>query len=140
MQEDQRKYDRLFQQIMERLNSKRVESTNEETSMYDVVESVYNEMYIYNLILLHNLGKSIKKLNRNNGYTVLTPKYICKKLPRIVDIANYVTKDGVPYIYIMFTNDRKIVLTGDSFNVRVVSTDFESSETIDFVNYKIFLP
>lgn len=135
MQEDQRKYDRLFQQIMERLNSKRVESTNEETSMYDVVESVYNEMYIYNLILLHNLGKSIKKLNRNNGYTVLTPKYICKKLPRIVDIANYVTKDGVPYIYIMFTNDRKIVLTGDSFNVRVVSTDFESSETIDFVNY-----
>ena len=55
MIEDQRKYDRLFQQIMERLNSKRVESTNEETSMYDVVESVYNEMYIYNLILLNSL-------------------------------------------------------------------------------------
>ena len=63
MQEDQRKYDRLFQQIMERLNSKRVESKNEETSMYDVVESVYNEMYIYNLILLNNLGKRKKKLN-----------------------------------------------------------------------------
>lgn len=136
MQEDQRKYDRLFNEIMQRLNSERVISTKEEISMYDVVESVLNEMYLYNLILQNNLERSIKKLNRNNGYTMLlTPKYICKKLPRIVDMANYITKDGVPYIHIMFTNNRKIVLTGDSFNVRVESTDFNSSETIDFINY-----
>lgn len=135
MQEDQRKYDRLFKQIMERLNSERVVYTSEEVSMYDINESVINEMHIYNLILLQNLDKSIKKLNRNNGYTLLTPKFVTKKLPRIIDIANYITEDGIPYIHIMFTNDRKIVLSGDSFNVRVISTDFKSNETIEFVNY-----
>ena len=79
--------------------------------------------------------KSIKKLNRNNGYKKTTPKFIRKKLPRIIDMANYITKEGVPYIHIMFTNDKKMVLTGDSFGVRVVSTDFESCDTIDFINY-----
>lgn len=135
MIEDQRKYDRLYKLIMERLNGENIVSTDNEVSMYDVVCSVQNEMYAYNLILLNNLDKSIKKLNRNNGYTKLTPKFVCKKLPRITDIANYVTKEGNAYIHIMFTNGRKIVLTGDSFNVRVVSSDLESSDTIDFVNY-----
>lgn len=135
MIEDQRKYDRLYKLIMDRLNSKVVESTEEQVSMYDIIECVQSEMYLYNLILLNNLDKSIRQLNRNNGYTILTPKFVCKDLPRITDIANYITKEGVPYIHIMFTNGGKIVLTGDTFNVRVVSTDFASSETIDFLNY-----
>ena len=135
MIEDQRKYDRLYKLIMDRLNSEVVVSTEEQISMYEIIECVQNEMHLYNLILLNNLEKSIRNLNRNNGYTRLTPKFVCKDLPRITDMANYITKEGIPYIHIMFTNGRKIVLTGDTFNVRIVSSDFGSSETIDFVNY-----
>ena len=78
MIEDQRKYDRLYKLIMDRLNSEVVESTEEQVSMYDIIECVQSEMYLYNLILLNNLDKSIRQLNRNNGYTMLTPKFVCK--------------------------------------------------------------
>ena len=137
MQEDQRKYDRLYSQIMNRLNSEIVVNTSEEISMYDIAQCVQNEMSLYNVILLKNLDKSIKNLNRNNGYKKITPKYINKKLPRIIDITNKINENSEPFIHIMFTDGRKIVLTGDSLNVRVVSTDFGSAETIDFLNYNM---
>lgn len=125
-------YDELYNKILGRLNSRRIESTNEVVSAAEVRNAIYEIMGLYNVILVSSTQTTIKKINKANGYRKLSLSK--KRFPRIQDMTNIIDENANAYIYITLEDGNKIVLTGNGETVSVYRTTLNSNETIDFVN------
>lgn len=126
------KYDKLYSKIMTRLNSKRIESTNEVASVGDIRDAVYEAMSLYNVILASSTINTAKKLNRSIGYGKLS--FRKKRLPKVKEVINTIDENSDAFVCVYFEDGNKLILTGDAESVKVFHTTLNSDDVIEFVN------
>ena len=127
-----KKYDELYKKIMERLNSTKIESTNEVVSALDVRNAVYEAMSLYNVLLSNSTERTTIKLNKSIGYGRIT--FSKKRLPKVKEVINTIDENADAFVCIYFEDGNKIVLTGDSETVKVFYTTLNADDVIEFVN------
>ena len=131
------KYDQLYGRIIEKLNSSKVKNNEEVVSAKFVSDSVSHVMAQYNNVLIGNQKEIIQLMNKSLGYKKLTPKYVRKALPRVVNIVGKITEDGTPYSVVVFEDGNSIKLSGNYKSVRVIESSFTDCNILDCVaNWK----
>lgn len=126
------KYDKLYSKIMTRLNSKKIESTNEVVSVGDVRDAIYEAMSLYNVILATSTINTVKKLNRSIGYGKIS--FSKKRLPKVKEVINTIDENSDAFVCVYFEDGNKLVLTGDAETVKVFHTTLNANDVIEFVN------
>ncbi len=131
------RYDDLYKRIIGRLNSPRVENTRDYVSAKFVEDSVKNTMLQYNNALFKNQNEIIRLMNKSLGYGIFTPKGAKKKLARVVNVINEVTKDGLIYSTVILEDGNSFTVTGNYKNVYISKSTLACGDVIDAVaNWK----
>ena len=127
------RYDEIYLEIRKRLDGPVAQSNSEMVSMMDVINSVQQELGLYNTLLVKRQERLVKKINRDLGYTRFTPSFVVKKLPRVINIVNSVSDAGEVFVKVLFEDNNELVLTGTSNNVSIYSCTCMNEEINNFV-------
>lgn len=128
------RYDDLYNKIINKLNSRRIENSREVVSAKFVEDSVRYTMEQYNNALYKNQAETIKLMNKSLGYGKFTGKGVKKGIARVANIINKVTANGDVLSVVVLEDGNTITLSGNYNKVRIVESTLSGSYVVEAVS------